>query len=283
VKPLGLLRKSRMGNSGGMKKIDIKNPNAIETTAEKSKLYQLGDELIFSFDYSPVQTKFLRINTNDFSKKVEEFEKPVLSNTASESSSFQHHNSFLYKGVLYQMKISSKKMKFTAKQFSSKRLLKEIVLNKEDSITFKNGPIIQEGAPNPMFSDRVREFEKTSKFLRKVAKGKTGISVFEYNDMLQIEIGSYKEFKGGGAPMMMPGGFGAIPLGAIGPISMSFNPTFAAYGSYSSSKSTHIKCVFDKKFEHVLGRPYDSIFDEIGDYEEDLKSELQNVFNYDIG
>ena len=279
--PLSLMRSGGFSAQNLLEKIDVESPNAIETTAEKSKLYQIDDELIFSFDHKQKETEYIIINTNDFSKKTKKFENPILDNSTSESVNFQHHNSFLYKGVVYQMKISSKQMKFTAKQFGSKQLLKEITLNKSDSITFKNGPIIQEGGASPMVSDRIRKLEKTAKFLRKVSQGETGISVFEYDNLLQIKIGSYKEIKSGGAPMMMPGGgFGGMPLGVVGPLSVSFNPTFAAYGNHKTSKSTHIDCVFDKQFNHVDTLPFKSIFDKIDNYEKNKKVKLKNIFHH---
>lgn len=282
IKPHKLLRGS--GNitsaSSKLKKINFKIPNPIEATAEKSKLYQIENQLVFSFDHRPNETLFIKINTDDFSKKVKRFNKPKFD---SSPITFAHHNSFLHDNIVYQLMISDQEMKFTAKQFLNKNLLKEITLNKTDSIRFKNGPIIQEGAANALFADRVRKLEKTSKFLRKVASGKTGISVYTNQNNLQIELGSYKEYRSGGAPIAgIPGGFGATPLGSFSTVSPSFNPVFGAYGGYKNSKSTHIKCVFDKKFNHIKGKPAETIFEKIKKFEGNFKKKHTSLDDENI-
>lgn len=173
-------------------------------------------------------------------------------------------------------------MKFTIKDFSSKELLKEIVLKKEDSITFKNTPIVQE-SPSAFSGKRIRKMEQTSKFLRKISAGDIGISAYKKNNQYRITLGSKKEIARGGAMMPM-GGFGGIPLGGFGPLSVGFNPTFFAYGGYSSTKTTRIDCLFDNKFEHVPGDVPDNIFDKIKAFEDTFednyfeKLELRNLF-----
>lgn len=256
--------------------IDSNSPNPIELTSKKTKLYQVKDTLMFTDDRDIEKTKVILVNTSNFDVEEKIFEKTRIKQEIDFEGEIHNnsHNSYYYNGVLYQVCLNSKKMNFKAKLFSSKAVLKELVLEKEDSITFKNGPIIQEGAPNPMFSDRVRKLEKTSKFLRKSHLGETGLSASLIDDKIQIQIGSYKEIKGGGAAMGMPG-FGAIPIASFGAISLTFNPMAAAYGSHSSSKSTHISCVFDTDFNHIKGEPLETIFDKIEFFEDSLGENIK--------
>lgn len=248
-------------------KIDSNSPNSIETTSKKNKLYQVKDELVFTFDKEKKHTRLVRVKIPEFSVTTEIFDKKKLTIDGYESSF--NHNSFFYKNTLYQISINNKEMYFSAKDTYSKKLLKDIVLKKEDSITFKNGPIVQEGGSSIFAEGRVRKLEKTSKFLRKVSSGFTGISAYTVGDLTQITLGSYIVTQSGGGMMM--GGFGGVAGGSIGAISVAFNPTFGAYGGYSSSKSTYIDCLFDINFNHVPGDRKENVFDHIKKFEDNFK------------
>lgn len=174
-------------------------------------------------------------------------------------------------------------MVFNVKDFETKKMLKEIKLNKEDSITFKNTSIVQEGGGfglNISGDVRTRELEKTSKFLRKVSRSNAGIAVFKTNGIYQIVLGGHIEASSGGVGMMpmAGGGFGGMAGGQSFTI---FSPIFGSYGGYSSSKSTVINCLFNDKFEHVKGKLPENIFDKIDAYDTekgDLK--LKTVFKH---
>ena len=264
-----------LGSFGSLVKMDINTPNSIEITSNPNKLYTINNEFIFTFDDFVDKTKIIILNPESFDLKTLEFDKPTI-----HQSEFINHNSYLYDNKIFQIKSSSYSMKFVAKDFNTKKILKEITLNKEDSITFKNTPIIQEG-PAFIAGKRTREMEKTSKFLRKVSSGDIGISAYKQNNNYKIVLGSKVEIKTGG------GGFSGLPMGGFGPLSVSFNPTFFAYGGYSSSKSTHIDCLFDDNFEHVKGRISENVFDRIKTYEEffendifSKKIKLKNLFRH---
>jgi hypothetical protein len=281
--PYKLLTSSAFGNNGSLTKIDFNTPSAIESTSEKVKLYQIGNELIFTFDGQYDKTSIVSINATDFSKKDIVFEKPKLDFSDAVAS----HNSLYNNGILYQAACSTKELKFTAKNFNDNKLLKELYISdKNDSISFKNGPIIQENS-SMWFKDnkRVRELEKSSKFLRKVSNGKLGVVAFvNNNNTKQITIGGYIERSGGGFGMMPMGGFGMAGMAIGGGMffAPTFNPFMGAYNSYSLTKSTRIDCLFDENFNHLEGEVGKNIFDKIHDEEKNIKSalNLKNVFRY---
>ena len=78
-------------------------------------------------------------------------------------------------------------MIFRVKNLNDKKNIKEITLKKEDSIIFKNGPIIQEKNVSS-FSSNKRKLEKTAKFLRKVSLSNAGITAIESNSKLQFKL-----------------------------------------------------------------------------------------------
>ncbi len=288
--PYELLTSNAWGNTGSLTKIDLNSPSAIESTSEKVKLYQIGNELVFTFDIQDDSTSIIIVNTTDFSKKEIAFEKPKLDEYDGSAS----HNSVYNKGVLYQAVCSSKQLKLTAKNFKDEILLKELSVSVDnDSIPFKNGPIIQENS-SMWFKDnkRVRELEKSSKFLRKVSNGRLGIIAFvNPNNIRQITVGGYVERKGGGGFGMMPMGgipLGGIPLGGGMMLTTTFNPFMGAYNSYSYTKSTRIECLFDSDFNHVEGEIGENIFDKIHEQEKSIEKEkslasglkLKNVYRH---
>ena len=174
-------------------------------------------------------------------------------------------------------------MKFSIKDFKTKELIKEVVLNKSDTITFKNTPIVQEGGS--FFKNETREYEQTNKFLKKITRDRIGVSVQRQNDNFKIFLGGEIINSSGGASMP---GFGGMPLGSFGPLSISFNPTFYAYGNYASSRSTYIGCLFDENFSHIEGEIEKNCMDKIKDFENTFdpkniyepKPKLTNVFSF---
>ncbi|GEM_PF-524016 len=251
---------------GSLVKMDNKTPNAIETTSRPNKLYIIDNDFVFTFDNNRSNTKIISIDPSTFELEKTSVNHPKIDG----ESEFTNYNSYLYDNKIFQIKSSSSTMAFTVKDFKTQKLLKEIVLKKEDSITFKNTPIIQEG-PAFIAGKRSREMEATSKFLRKISAGDIGIAVYKKDGQNRITLGSKKEIRSGGGMMPM-GGFGAVPMGGFGPVSVSFNPTFFAYGGYSSTKTVRIDCLFNDNFEHLMGEISENIFDRIKTFEESFKN-----------
>lgn len=275
--PVDLFRSVGWFGSGSIVRIDSNSPNSIENTSSKNKLYQTKNELIFTTDVLKGETRIIKVDMNDFSVTSSSFEKPVIFPTEPGFPVSYKHNSFIHNGILYQLSINSKEMKFVAIGLDSKTKLKEINLKKEDSITFKNGPIIQEGGSS-FQSARIRKLEKTSKFLRKVGNSDVGITAYKKSDTLQLTIGGYIVVQSSGAPILVGGGgaIGGAISGAAFALSSAFNPTFGAYGAYSSTKSTYIDCKFDKDFKHIEGDRLENAFDKIKIFEDNF---VENYFS----
>lgn len=255
-------------------KIEDDTPNSIEAVSEEKKLYVRDNKIVFTFDINRGLTQILVINPVDFSYNVKSFQKPLF----EANSSIKKSNSFITDDKIFTIASTNDSLGLKIQDFKSKNVLKEFLVTKEDSITFKNTPIIQEGG----IYDSYRELESSQKFLRKLTSANLGISVYRQNDEYLITIGSEKEVSTGGGMMMpMGGGFGGFPIATIGSANVFFNPTFFAYNSYSSTKSVHIKSLFDLDFNHIKGSIKDNLFDKIKKHSEPVNSlEGKTIFKY---
>ncbi len=253
-----------------LEKVQYENPNSIETTSSKSKLYIIDNQIIITLDGSKEFTQIIKLDINNYTYELRTLEMPFI----SYSGEFKKSNSFIHDKFIYSIVSCSDEMTFRIQHLEDESIKKEYSIKKDEAIIFKNSPIIQEGGVYAKY----RELEKTKRFLRKITSSDVGISVYKINNSFQITLGGVKTLSRGGAPMTP--GFGGIPMGAIGPLQMSFNPTMAAFGSYTSTKSTYINCLFDEGFEHIEGDIQDNVFDKIDLYldDNDLYVSAETVF-----
>nr|WP_297786838.1 hypothetical protein [uncultured Allomuricauda sp.] len=245
-------------------KIDPESPNSIESTSKVVKMYPGKSGFKLTVD-TQRHAYLIDVNTQDLDYSLSTIEKPYLSTPSANS------NSFVLNNKIYLISSTIDEMVFSVKSLDTREELKNIHISKDDDITFKNTPIIQEGGTYKNY----REMEKTSKFLRRLANEDIGVVASMYNNHYIITMGSKKEISRGGAPMMMPG-FG---FASAGPFMVTFNPTFFAYGNYTSTKATRIECLFDENFNHKEGNIPQNIFDKIKDAAEKFpKKNAETVF-----
>ncbi len=254
--------------------IDHKVVNPIDITSRPNKLYIKDDKIVLTLDKEREKTKVFTISLETHEKTYSEFMQPKIKEFV-----FYNSNSYFFENKIFQINTSFKEMKFVVKDFYSKELLKEIVLKKDDEITFKNSPIIQEGQiglkKSVLFditlSDNsnisARELEKTSQFLRKASQGDIGISTFKQKNDYRITLGSKRiiTLRNNFSPI---GGLGDVTKTPVGLINSNFNPSFYAYGHYSFTKSTYIDCLFNEEFEHIEGDITENTFDKIKAFED---------------
>lgn len=262
----GIFNKNRTNN---ISKIESRNPNAIETTSQIIKVYTQEDQIIVSFDHNNKETNLFYIDLVTSKLKQKVFYIP---------KDFSKSNSYIFDNKLFQIASSSKKMKFTILDLNTEKILKEYSITNKDSINFKNSPIIMEGlSVFPLITGRrIRETEKTSKYLRKISNVDLGISVYKIDTRYNIVLGGTKVNR---SSAVMSLGSGAMPpnsFGNFGAMTISFNPTFYGYNEYTSTKSTYINCLFDEDFEHLDGDIADNRYDLISDFEEKLEKPIAN-------
>ncbi|MFD0931789.1 hypothetical protein ACFQ0R_04165 [Psychroflexus salinarum] len=256
-------------------KVNNKIPNNIEITANPNKMYEYENGFVWTLDGDLEHTILLNFDYPEFEPKVRIIKKSRLKNEWGGKS-----NSFLFEDKIAQVMSNNKELIVDIKSIEQPEdLIKTLRVGKKEEIEFKNSQILQEGS---MYSfGSTRKMEKTSKLLRKMSSQDNGISINRNKDKYHITIGGIRKQTSGGG-MMMPG-FGAVPMGTFGAMTVSFNPTFYAYGLYSNTGSTRIECLFDKEFNHSEGEIEKNVFDRIDDYKEvnerNIKVESITYFN----
>ncbi|MBP2833164.1 hypothetical protein J8281_13300 [Aquimarina sp. U1-2] len=252
-------------------------PVSLESACKIRKLYKKDDRFYITLDHNNNFTYIIVLDPNSANSKVLNIEKPQLLYTENKNSSVKS-NSYLFEDRLYQIVGESEQMCFFVKTIDSKKLIKQIHLRKNDSILFKNTPIIQDGG----YYSKHREMEKTSKFLRKISSGNIGVTVRHHNNLFEITMGGVKTSKGGGfgAPMPMMGGMpmgnGALPM-----MPMYHNTMWLSYIGYIGSKSTHIKGLFNSSIEHIEGEIHPNIFEQIKEYADELlNKKAETIFSF---
>ena len=266
-----------------VQKIKNDNPNSIELTSNRIKLYVKNNVATLTIDNTLGFTQLIKIHLKELTYNIENFKKPYF----VPISNFVKSNSFIYDDKILQIVASRKELSFTVKNLNTKKIIKEYNIKSTDSITFKNTPIIQDKNKGELdmsidlFNSNHREFEKTTKFLRKITFQDIGISAFKIDGINQITIGGIKEIQAGMTPMGMPG-FGGLNMGSFGSTNVFFNPTMFAYNGYNNTVSTYINCLFDENYNHVKGEIKENVFDKINNFKKDKEKFInaENLFNY---
>ncbi|WP_282134774.1 hypothetical protein [Seonamhaeicola maritimus] len=245
-------------------KIDNRIPNTIEHVSEENKIYEQDDSLYLTFDNNSNSTLMYVINLKDYSIDRKEFVYPK-----GEIDDYIKFNSYFVDNKLFQIASSNKEMIFAVRDLNGS-ILKSYYFDKERPINIKNSAIIQDGVTALPFVNK-REFEETSKFLRKITSGNIGISAYKKEGAYHFIIGGTKQVnRNFPAPMMVPNTTLVSVNNQMVPIT-TYNPVYSSYNSYSTTKSTYFNTKFDSSFDYVKGSVDNNVFEKIKKYEEDLK------------
>ncbi len=235
-------------NSLGIEYIKNNLPISIGTASGKVKIYIKNDTLFLSLDQNDNYSQIVTLNLSSTDYKLNNFKKLSLDNGKKTTT-----NSFLFNGNLYQVIANKKQMKYTVTDIHSKKTIKELNLFQNDSIIFKNTPIIIEN-----HGSGIKKTESTEKFFRKISSSNIGVSVYAKNDTIQVTLGGMKETTVGGANM------GGLPM----------PPT-------NVSTSTYITCLFDKNQAHLDGTISPNIFDRVNDFSKDsVMQKTETIFRF---
>ncbi|WP_047777103.1 hypothetical protein, partial [Flavobacterium sp. ABG] len=173
-----------------IEKMESGEYNPLFKTVSKTKLYLLPQRLILTLDQNVTNTQLFNINLTSLDIKEKNFLQPPAKKWARSSNSFYHENK------LYQINTTEDEFLFDIKDLDSEQVLKSIVVSKNDTIRFKNSPLlIQRDIYSP------KELKNTAKFLQHLATLDIGLSVFKNKTNLFITFGginkpSYQSFDG---------------------------------------------------------------------------------------
>ncbi len=270
-------------------KIESNNPNVIETTSKKIKIYQENNIAIFTFDSNPDKTDLFYINLDSFKLSHNSYDK-----ASKEKGKYKKNNSYLFDNKLFQLASSDEIMNFRIIDLKTDKIIQDYYVGKKDSITFKNSSIILGKTGSKTFGlkiDKTKEIEKTSEFLKNISFANLGISVYKTDDIYNITLGGTKEYVPDrgliiaiavlGANTHQSNGTSSPNQKNLTPTYTYFNPTFYDYYSYGATKSTYINCLFDKEFKHSKGPVPLNVFDIINEFEDNLENlNAVNIFNH---
>lgn len=251
--------------------IKVGEPSSLEIASAKNKLYYNNNIITFTSNYFDHCTYLIEIDISDGGYKFSKlnnvnYNKEDLWNKA---------NSFIYDNYIFNMYVSKNGLLYDIYNRETKELIKKLEFNKNETIPFKNSPIILEGGD---FKD-YRELERTIQFIRKVTNSKVSTYVYKSEGHYVISMGSSESKEQ--APFMYYAGGGLVGGLVVGVANALLTST---YQSYITTKSTRIECLFDENFNHVSGEIPINGFDRIKNYVDEKNLErapLQSVFKYD--
>ncbi|MCF1190145.1 hypothetical protein LRR18_01005 [Mangrovimonas sp. AS39] len=249
-------------------KIEPNVPTSIEMASNSNKAYLDKNRLHLTFDSNEYGTLVYTINLDSYDINFKAYPYPK-----AKLDTYEKFNSFLYNDFIFQMASSKEEMAFEIKSLDGK-IWKNYYIDKNDSIDFKNSPIIEEGQLGIPFTSK-REMEATKKYLRKITNGHLGISVIKVSDNYYITLGGFEKRHSTAIPVY------SAPTNSS--YHISYNSTHQNYFTYTYTKSTYLEGIFDVNFNHKKGPLRENVFNRI----ESFKSEklkyitAENVFILD--
>ncbi|MVO09575.1 hypothetical protein GOQ30_10430 [Flavobacterium sp. TP390] len=240
---------------------------SLKSTSAKRKLYVSDNEMIFTFDNHLDVTQCIFINLNSFDYTLKYFKKPSVQG----DDLFFNSNSYIFNNQIFQIKTTEEEFYLTLKDRDD-NLLKTHHLKKSDSLYFKNSPVFQE---NGDFGGK-REFDKSSKFIRKINSLNCGLTVHNFNNNYLITIGGLST-----TGKMTTGVFvGGSMFGATGAlIGAALSPALDSFNSYANQKVVYTNCLFDKSLNHLEGDVPLFAFDQVRSYLDGNKNlKLKTLF-----
>lgn len=253
-------------------KIDPDAPMNPDMAHIPNKLYWLHDSLfllmnnhargvtsIFSFDLHTRKVDFRTIQHNNAGTMDPPLEDYV-------------DNSMLLDDKLYFVSAEDQQLDMQVRDFYSGKLLKEYAVKRDEEITWKNTPIVQEGS---YYKSGPRELGKTRQLIRKMVCGHAVLMANrEDSGRVGITIGAWQQMASSGG-----GGFGVGTMMMAGSV-----PIFVSTGVFfrnNSVRSSRFKVLLDTaSLQHIPGDITGDIGDRIERYTDGISipPEGENLF-----
>lgn len=252
--------------------ISAGEPSSLELASAKNKIYFRDGTITITFNTFDNYTGIITIDIKDASYTYDTIDNKNFEKTERGSKT----NSFIYGNYFFNMYVTRDRLVYDIYELDGKTLVKTLHIERDQSISFKNSPIILEGGDFTNY----RELDRTAQFLRKLSNSTVSTFAYEQDGKFIITIGCSESFENGTVFFIYGGAglVGALVAGAANALLTS------AFQSYTHTKSTRIECLFDSQFNHIDGDIPLNGFDRIQNYidQNDLaKAPLQSVFKLD--
>lgn len=232
-----------------------------------NKIYYRNDSLLLVMDKEEGTSRIFSLDLKGQSLAYKVIERKLEATKTLVTPTF---NSFLIGDKLYYVRASSEQLVICVNELPGMTEVARYEAAVDDSIDFKNTPVLQDRGNH--FAGSVRELERTKQLLRKMLSGRAVITGIRNADHLdELTIGAFKEMQRGGGgfyPGPAVGGFGgSFQAGGGVWIGAGFNP----FGG-SWNRITRFKMLINPETsKHVRGEIHASVAEQIRDYSKDLK------------
>lgn len=161
-----------------IEKMETSDYNPLFKSTQKSKVYMFDQRLILTLDHNPTKTQVFDLNFENNTIIEKNFAQPILKKAKRSSNSFFHENK------MYQLTTDADSLLFEIKDYDSGLTIKNSSIDKNDTIRFKNSPLLLQRK-----NGRLKELRKTKKFLQYLSYLDVGISVFKNKKNTLITFG----------------------------------------------------------------------------------------------
>ena len=175
--------------NGGFRVITARNTNSIDDGIYIRKIYAKEDALWFVYDQFDIpddlednSTEVLRVDIATGTSEYQVY-KPEVSHF-NEST-----NSFLLDSMLFKVTYTSKRLDLKIFHVNSMKLVRQYVIQPEDSFYLKDGPLYKT-LPNS-YLPKTFIVNKTPKLLRKLSQGGASVLAKRNDSSIQLLLGSY--------------------------------------------------------------------------------------------
>jgi hypothetical protein len=153
--------------------------------AAKRKMYIDGGKIYISFDFNAKSTSWIVIDLKNQQTTYHETPLPTI---VSKTTSDKNFNSFWYQNKVFAIKATSDSLKINIVDFETKSIVKQVQGNSK-SIDFANTELFYNPGENKTF----KKYKGSKHFLKKTKTSFWGISIFEENEGVLMQIGAVKE------------------------------------------------------------------------------------------
>jgi hypothetical protein len=254
------------GRDVDVAKIDEAGLPDIQSVSARNKVYLIHDTLfltmnrnlantiVYAFDLYNKTVAYRVIENEAVNKKHDQYtgEMKVVGDYVD--------NSYLLNGKLYFVSATDESLHVIISDFYSGARLKYFEVKREDTIDFKNTPVLQEG--KALYFNNTKELTKTKQLLRKMTSANAAIAALCDSMGTAITLGSNKEEKQMGVPGYgFSSGSTAVLIGGMGDFST---------GTWT--KAVRFRMLVDSmSFQHIPGDMEPSINDRIDEFSHDIK------------
>jgi hypothetical protein len=259
---------SLFGRDVDVAKIDEAGLPDIKSVSAKNKVYLIHDTLFLTMNRNLANTivyAFDLYNKTVSYRLIENDQVKITYNKYTKETKVEGDyvdNSYLLNGKLYFVSASDESLHMIVSDFYSGSRLISYEVKREDTIDFKNTPVLQEG--KALYFNNTKELTKTKQLLRKMTSGDAAIAALHDSIGISITLGSNKEERQMGVPGYgFPSGSSTITIGG---------PGMGNFSQGTWTKAVRFRMLVDSNtLQHIPGAMEPSINDRVDEYTQGIK------------